>query len=142
MKVAAFFTLFSSLAFAQQLCDQYGYHASYGYEFNNNNWGKASGQGSQCTYVDKSAYAGVAWHSTWSWSGGQDNVKAYPYSGRQLPTKRIVNQISSLPSTATWAYSGNNVRANVAYDLFTSSDPNHVTYSGDYELMIWYVTLS
>ncbi|KAH7309859.1 endoglucanase [Stachybotrys elegans] len=137
MKAFAFLSLFSGLALAQQLCDQYGYHAGNGYEFNNNVWGSGFGQGSQCTYVDRVEYGGVAWRSTWSWSGGQDNVKAYPYSGRQLPQKRIVNQISSLPSTASWSYSGSNIRANVAYDLFTASDPNHATHSGDYELMIW-----
>lgn len=137
MKAVAFLSLFSSLAFAQQLCDQYGYFAGSGFEFNNNNWGKASGQGSQCTYVDFHNNGGVGWHSTWTWSGGQDNVKAYPYSGRQISNKRIVSQIGSLPTSAQWSYSGNNIRANVAYDLFTASDPNHVTYSGDYELMIW-----
>jgi xyloglucan-specific endo-beta-1,4-glucanase len=137
MKAAAFLSLFSSLAFAQQLCDQYAYFAGSGFEFNNNNWGKASGQGSQCTYVDFHNNGGVGWHSTWTWSGGQDNVKAYPYSGRQISNKRIVSQIGSLPTSAQWSYSGNNIRANVAYDLFTASDPNHVTYSGDYELMIW-----
>jgi xyloglucan-specific endo-beta-1,4-glucanase len=141
MKVLALFSVLSGLAGAQQLCGQFDYHANYGYEFNNNAWGSGSGSGNQCTYVDKTAYAGVSWHSTWSWSGGQDNVKAYPYSGRQLPQKRIVNQFSSLPSTATWAYSGSNIRANVAYDLFTASNPGHATHSGDYELMIWYIFL-
>jgi xyloglucan-specific endo-beta-1,4-glucanase len=42
-----------------------------------------------------------------------------------------------MQSAAAWSYSGTNVRANVAYDLFTAADPNHATHSGDYELMIW-----
>lgn len=79
---------------------------------------------------------GVKWHTDWNWSGGQNNVKSYPYSGRQI-TPRIVSSIGSIPSVADWAYSGNNIRANVAYDLFTASNPNHATSSGDYELMIW-----
>ncbi|KAI9157941.1 endoglucanase [Paramyrothecium foliicola] len=137
MKAVAFLSFFSGLACAQELCSQFGYHAGFGYEFNNNVWGQRFGQGSQCTYVDKVAYGGVAWHSTWSWSGGEHNVKSYPYSGRQLPNKRIVNSIDKLPSTATWNYKGNNIRANVAYDLFTASDPNHPTSKGEYEVMIW-----
>jgi xyloglucan-specific endo-beta-1,4-glucanase len=137
MKVAAVFSLLAGLVASQQLCDQYGYLQGNGYEFNNNLWGKDYGQGSQCTTVTKVDYGGVSWRSTWSWSGGNDNVKSYPYSGRQLPQKRIVNSIGSLPSTATWSYSGNNVRANVAYDLFTASDPNRPSSSGEYELMIW-----
>jgi xyloglucan-specific endo-beta-1,4-glucanase len=139
MKTSAILSVLSTVTvgLAQQLCDQYGYHSSSGYEFNNNNWGKDAGQGSQCTYVDSVSGSGTRWHSTWSWSGGQDNVKAYPYSGLQLPQKRLVSQIGSLPTSASWNYQGQNIRANVAYDLFTAADPNHVTYSGDYELMIW-----
>jgi xyloglucan-specific endo-beta-1,4-glucanase len=139
MKTAAalLLPLLAGVGLAQQLCDQYGYFAGSGYEFNNNNWGKDSGQGSQCTYVDYHNSNNVGWHSTWSWSGGNDNVKAYPYSGRQLSSKRLVSQIGSLPTSVSWNYAGSNIRANVAYDLFTAQDPNHVTYSGDYELMIW-----
>jgi xyloglucan-specific endo-beta-1,4-glucanase len=143
MKTAAalLLPLLAGVGLAQQLCDQYGYFAGSGYEFNNNNWGKDSGQGSQCTYVDYHNSNNVGWHSTWSWSGGNDNVKAYPYSGRQLSSKRLVSQIGSLPTSVSWNYAGSNIRANVAYDLFTAQDPNHVTYSGDYELMIWSVQL-
>ncbi|KAH7303115.1 endoglucanase [Stachybotrys elegans] len=136
MRTLVIIILLSS-SYAQELCNQFGYYTDCGYEFNNNAWGLYSGHGSQCTYIDGSDYSGVAWHSTWSWSDGQSNVKAYPYSGRQLPIKQIVNQIYSLPSTALWSYAGTDIRANVAYDLFTSSNMDHPTSSGDYELMIW-----
>ena len=33
--------------------------------------------------------------------------------------------------------SNQNIRANVAYDLFTAANSGHGTSSGDYELMIW-----
>jgi xyloglucan-specific endo-beta-1,4-glucanase len=138
MKITALLTLgFLPLTFAQSLCDQYAYHASNGYEFNNNMWGRDSGQGSQCTYVDRTSSSGVAWRVNWNWSGGQNNVKSYPYSGRQLSQKRLISQIGSLPTSVSWSYSGQNIRANVAYDLFTAADPNHSNSSGDYELMIW-----
>ncbi|RYP74925.1 hypothetical protein DL771_002709 [Monosporascus sp. 5C6A] len=127
----------AALVQSQSLCGQYSYYASSGYEFNNNMWGQGSGSGSQCTYVDRASSGGVAWHTTWSWSGGQNNVKSYPYSGRQLPTKKLVSQIGSIPTSTSWSYSNTNIRANVAYDLFTAADPNHATSSGDYELMIW-----
>jgi xyloglucan-specific endo-beta-1,4-glucanase len=126
----------SCTAFAQQLCDQYGYHASNGYYLNNNMWGKDSGSGSQCTVVDAISGNSVSWHVQWQWSGGENNVKAYPYAGRQIQP-RLINSIGSIPSAMSWSYSTTNVRANVAYDLFTASDPNHSTSSGDYELMIW-----
>ena len=126
------------LAAAQDLCGQYDYHESNGYYFNNNKWGADAGQGDQCTHVDNVRDVGVAWHTEWSWSGGENNVKSYPYSGRKLPgSKSLVKDIGSLPTKAEWRYQGDNIRANVAYDLFTAADPNHDTSSGDYDLMIW-----
>ncbi|KAH7020750.1 concanavalin A-like lectin/glucanase domain-containing protein [Microdochium trichocladiopsis] len=128
----------ASVAWAQSLCDQYGYwSAGNGYYVNNNAWGAGSGSGSQCTYIDTKQSVGVSWHTDWNWSGGQNNVKSYPHSGRDLPTKRLVSQISSMPTKAEWNYAGSNIRANVAYDLFTANNPNHATSSGDYELMVW-----
>nr|5M2D_A Chain A, Endoglucanase-like protein [Hapsidospora chrysogenum ATCC 11550]5M2D_B Chain B, Endoglucanase-like protein [Hapsidospora chrysogenum ATCC 11550] len=136
-KCLALLAAVASLGSAQQLCEQYGYHAANGYYFNNNMWGQGSGSGSQCLTVDSAQSGGVSWHVDWQWSGGQNNVKSYPYAGRELPQKRLVSSIGSIPTSASWGYSGNNLRANVAYDLFTAADPNHETSSGDYELMIW-----
>jgi xyloglucan-specific endo-beta-1,4-glucanase len=130
-----------ALAQAQSLCSQYSYFSSNGYGVNNNAWGQGSGSGSQCTYVDSFPTGGVKWHTTWNWSGGNNNVKSYPNSGLIINNKKKVSQIGSIPTKAEWAYSGSNLRADVAYDLFTAADPNHSTSSGDYEMMIWYVDL-
>ncbi|KAI3327584.1 glycoside hydrolase family 12 protein [Xylariaceae sp. AK1471] len=130
-----------SLGLAQSLCDQYGYYAANGYYFNNNMWGKASGSGSGCTYIDYTNGNSVGFHVQWQWSGGDNNVKAYPYAGRTLSSKKLVSQIGSIPSSVSWNYQGNNIRANVAYDLFTAANANHDTSSGDYELMIWLAKL-
>jgi xyloglucan-specific endo-beta-1,4-glucanase len=123
---------------AATLCEQYGYWSGNGYEVNNNNWGRdfATG-GSQCTYVDSSSTSGVAWHATWQWSGGQDNVKSYPYGGKQVAKGQKITSINTMETSVSWSYSDTNIRANVAYDVFTAADPNHVNSSGDYELMIW-----
>ncbi|KAK5633115.1 hypothetical protein RRF57_008829 [Xylaria bambusicola] len=137
MKLTLAVSALVSLAGAQTLCDQYGYYSANGYYVNNNAWGKDAGSGSQCTYIDKALSPGIQWHTDWNWSGGQNNVKSYPYSGRTLSSKKLISQIGSMPTKAEWAYSGSNLRADVAYDIFTASDPNHDTSSGDYELMIW-----
>ncbi|KAK4246621.1 glycoside hydrolase [Corynascus novoguineensis] len=124
------------------LCERYGYWSGNGYEVNNNNWGKDSAtSGQQCTYVDSSSGSGVAWHTTWKWEGGQNNVKSYANCNRQVPKGRTIASISSLQTSISWSYSNTNIRANVAYDLFTAADPNHATSSGDYELMIWLARL-
>jgi xyloglucan-specific endo-beta-1,4-glucanase len=129
----------ASLAFAQQqtLCKDYEYFSSNGYELNNNIWGRSSAtSGQQCTYVDSVSSTGAKWHTYWQWTGGKDNVKSYVYSGRQI-TKKPVSQYSNLETEAYWVYDTQNIRCNVAYDLFTAANINHPTSSGDYELMVW-----
>ncbi|KAF4125140.1 xyloglucan-specific endo-beta-1,4-glucanase [Geosmithia morbida] len=118
--------------------DQFAYHGSHGYYFNNNQWGRDEGAGNQTLYVDRVEDTGVAWHVDWTWEGGENSVKSYPYSGREMPDeKRLVKDIGSIPTKVAWDYSGKNIRANVAYDLFTAADPNRDISGGDYELMIW-----
>ncbi len=42
-----------------------------------------------------------------------------------------------MQTSVSWRYSTQDLRANVAYDIFTAVDPNHANSGGDYELMIW-----
>lgn len=129
----------------KQLCAQYDYWSNDQYEANNNLWGKGSAQagGSQCTYIDSASGSNVAWSSTWTWQGGPDNVKSYVYVGRKVTRGRKISQISSMPTAITWKYdSYNNMRANVAYDIFTAANADRDNSGGDYELMIWWVLVS
>lgn len=125
------------------LCTQYAYYAANGYEILNNLWGKDSASsGSQCTYYEgatgSGSSAGVKWSTTWTWTGAENNVKSYPYVGRILPKGITVATAKTMLTEVQWSYNTTaNVRANVAYDIFTAADPNHVNSSGDYELMIW-----
>lgn len=119
------------------LCEQYGQAESNGYYANNNKWGANLGSGSQCLSVDQMTTGGVSWSVDWTWSGNDDMTKAYPYAGRTLTDKKLVSAITSIPSRADWGYSGEAIRANVAYDMFTSADAAHDTSSGDYEVMVW-----
>jgi xyloglucan-specific endo-beta-1,4-glucanase len=122
----------------QSLCAQYAYWSGNGYEILNNLWGQsAASSGSQCTYVDGGSSSGVKFHTTWTWNGGENNVKSYVYAGKQIAKGRKINTISNMQTSASWSYSTQNIRADVAYDIFTAADPNHSTSSGDYELMIW-----
>jgi xyloglucan-specific endo-beta-1,4-glucanase len=144
MKTTYFLLALATEAFAQQktLCDQYGYYASGSYSVNNNMWGKDSGTGSQCSYVNSVSGSGISWYTTWAWSGGENNVKSYPNSGLVNLKKQHVSDIGSIPTSVKWSYDNTNIRADVSYDLFTAADINHDTSSGDYELMIWYMRLS
>jgi xyloglucan-specific endo-beta-1,4-glucanase len=123
------------------LCTQYAYYAANGYEVLNNLWGKDTAtSGSQCTYYEGASGSGINWSSTWTWQGAENNVKSYVYAGRQVTKGNTIAKISTMPTQIDWRYNTtSNVRANVAYDVFTAADPNHVNSSGDYELMIWCV---
>lgn len=120
------------------LCELYAYWSGNGYELLNNLWGKDSAtSGSQCTYLDGTANNGIQWHTSWTWEGAPNNVKSYPYVGRQVARGRKISSISRMPTSVAWQYDNENIRANVAYDVFTAADPNHANSGGDYELMIW-----
>jgi xyloglucan-specific endo-beta-1,4-glucanase len=127
-----------ALAQSQTLCSQYATYTAAGtpYTLNNNLWGEDAGSGSQCTYLDSVSSSGISWHTTWSWSGSSNSVKSYANSFLTF-NKMLVSQISSIPTSVSWSVSNSNINADVSYDLFTAANINHVTYSGDYELMIW-----
>ncbi|RAO65734.1 uncharacterized protein BHQ10_001746 [Talaromyces amestolkiae] len=127
----------ASAAYAQSLCSQYSSYTSGQYTVNNNLWGESSGSGSQCTYVNSISNSGVSWSTTWAWQNSNSQVKSYANSQLSGLTKKLVSNIGSIPTSVQWSYSNTNINADVSYDLFTAADINHVTYSGDYELMIW-----
>ncbi|KAF2733971.1 concanavalin A-like lectin/glucanase [Polyplosphaeria fusca] len=118
----------SSVQETVSLCTQYAYYAANGYEVLNNLWGKDTAtSGSQCTYYEGAVGSGIKWSSTWSWQGAQDNVKSYVYAGRQLTKGNTIAKIKTMPTQINWSYNTtSNVRANVAYDIFTAQDPNHI----------------
>ena len=134
-------TIVASLASAvaaqsQTLCAQYATYTAAPYTLNNNLWGQGSGAGSKCTYADSVSGSGAAWHTTWNWANNDNQVKSYANVGVDL-TKKFVSDVGTIPTSVTWSYDNTAIAADVSYDLFTAADINHVTYSGDYELMIW-----
>jgi len=75
----------------------------------------------------------LKWHTKWSWAGGAGHVKSYANVVTKV-TQKAISSISSLSSTWTWNYTGSNIIANVAYDIFTGAS---ATGSAQYEVMIW-----
>ncbi|KAB8237082.1 hypothetical protein ETB97_004869 [Aspergillus alliaceus] len=117
-------------------CGQYDMIHVGNFKLYNNMWGKDSGSGNQCVGLDSSvnsSNSGVAWHTSWSWSGGDGQVKSYPNVEAQ-PDKKKVSELSNIQTTWKWSYKGDNLVGDVSYDIFTSP-----TAGGDatYEIMIW-----
>ncbi|KAI1175110.1 family 12 glycosyl hydrolase [Nemania sp. FL0916] len=122
---------------AATFCGQWDSVQTGSYIVYNNLWGMSAGSGSQCTTVNSLSGNSVAWSTSWSWSGGNYNVKSYANAVVQTTAKKI-SAISSIPSTWKYSYTGSGMVANVAYDLFTSSS---ATGSSEYEVMIWLAAL-
>jgi hypothetical protein len=127
-------TLQSRAATSQ--CAQYAETTSGDYTFNNDLWGEANGSGSQCYTIDSDSP--LAWTSTWSWSGGQNDVKSYANAVYNGYTATQLSGISSIPSKWEWSYTGDSLVADVSYDLFTSSSAGG---SNEYEIMVWLAAL-
>ncbi|KAI0517311.1 family 12 glycosyl hydrolase [Xylaria bambusicola] len=122
---------------ATTFCGQWDSAQTGSYIVYNNLWGASSGTGKQCTTVNGLSSNSVAWSTSWSWSGGNYNVKSYANAVVQTSAKRI-SAISSIPTTWKYTYTGSNMVANVAYDVFTSSSSSG---SSEYEIMVWLAAL-
>jgi len=75
------------------------------------------------------------------WSGSENDIKSYSYSGKQFPRGQKISSIRSMRTSARWDYDTDVIRANVAYDIFTATDFEHVTSSGDYEVSLNFACL-
>ncbi|KAH9896330.1 family 12 glycosyl hydrolase [Xylariomycetidae sp. FL2044] len=123
---------------ATTFCGQWDSIETSGYTVYNNLWGQDNGSGSQCTTVeDSSSSSSLAWSTSWSWSGGEYNVKSYANAVVAFTAKQL-SALASIPSTWAWSYAGSDIVANVAYDLFTASTTDG---SPEYEIMIWLAAL-
>ncbi|EFX06442.1 xyloglucan-specific endo-beta-1,4-glucanase precursor [Grosmannia clavigera kw1407] len=122
---------------ATTICGQWDSVATGAYTVFQDLWGEAQGTGSQCTTIDSVADDTIAWSTSWSWSGGSNQVKSYANAVATIAKKQI-SAISKIPTTWNWSYSGSNIVADVSYDLFTSSTASG---SNEYEIMIWLAAL-
>ncbi|CUS09963.1 unnamed protein product [Tuber aestivum] len=129
--------LLSACAALADVCGQWdSINASSSYIIYNNLWGMGSAtSGSQCTGLDSASGKSVAWHTTWSWAGGQYKVKSFA-NANLVFTPKTVGDIRSMKSTMKYSYNGiNGAVTNVAYDIFTASTAGSST--PEYEVMIW-----
>ncbi|KAI5787301.1 concanavalin A-like lectin/glucanase domain-containing protein [Geopyxis carbonaria] len=143
MKVSLALSVLASaaVAYAADFCGQWdSVTTSNNYIIYNNLWGSsAATSGSQCTGLDSASGTTVAWHTSWTWAGGQYNVKSFA-NANLIFTPKQISAISSIPSTVKYTYTGTTgAVANVAYDIFTSSTSG--SSSSEYEVMIWLAAL-
>ncbi|GKT87651.1 glycoside hydrolase family 12 protein [Colletotrichum tofieldiae] len=85
---------------ATTFCDQWGSAVTGTYTVYNNLWGASSGTGSQCTTLTGLSGSNLQWSTTWSWSGGQYNVKSYANAVVNI-SKKALSAIGSIPRPGT-----------------------------------------
>ncbi|EPS41796.1 hypothetical protein H072_4280 [Dactylellina haptotyla CBS 200.50] len=129
-------TTATSVATGADFCGQWDSKDTGTFILYNNLWGSGSAtSGSQCTGLDYASGNTIRWHTTWSWQGGQYNVKSYADANLKFTPKKL-SALSSVPTTLQFSYANTNgMVANVAYDLFTASASGSST--SEYEIMIW-----
>ncbi|KAI9730064.1 MAG: hypothetical protein M1834_006056 [Cirrosporium novae-zelandiae] len=121
-----------------EICGQWDSVATGSYTLYQDLWGEDNASsGSQCSEVDSCCTDGIAWHTSWTWAGGSSDVKSFANVVTTITAKKV-SAVSSIESEWDWSYTGTDIVADVAYDIFTSS-----TASGDdeYEIMIWLAAL-
>ncbi|OJJ68009.1 hypothetical protein ASPBRDRAFT_58604 [Aspergillus brasiliensis CBS 101740] len=102
----------------------------------NNLWGEDyATSGSECTYLDYDSGNSISWQTSWTWAGGDDYVKSYPNAVLNVGAKQL-STITTIPSTWKWSYTGDNLKADVSYDAFLSTEDS-TTATHEYEIMIW-----
>jgi len=123
---------------ATTICGQWDSVVTGTYTVYEDLWNEAAGTGSQCTTVNSLSGTTLAWSTSWSWSGGSNQVKSYANAVVTQSTIKKISAITSIPSTWKWSYTGSSIVADVSYDMFTSST---ATGSNQYEIMIWLAAL-
>ncbi|KAF7555594.1 hypothetical protein G7Z17_g2058 [Cylindrodendrum hubeiense] len=115
-------------------CDSYGSLETGGYTVYHNNWGSAQAtSGSQCTTFDSVTSGSASWSTSWTWAGGSSSVKSYSNIAL-VDVNTQLSAISSIPSKWTWSYTGSDIVADVAYDLWLAPS---ATADNEYEIMVW-----
>ncbi|KAK0455173.1 glycoside hydrolase family 12 protein [Desarmillaria tabescens] len=111
----------------------------------NNLWGmSAATSGSQTSQVTATNGNTTTWHTTYTWQGGNFNVKSFANLDLRVGLGKTISSISSIPVTWTWSYSSasSGLVADVSYDLWLSNvaSSGGASSTSTFEVMIWLST--
>jgi len=87
---------------ATTICGQWDSVVTGSYTVYQDQWNKGTAtSGSQCLTVNSLSGTTLAWSTSWSWAGGQNQVKTYANAVVNSAKKQI-SAIKSIPSTWKW----------------------------------------
>lgn len=104
----------------------------------------AATSGSQTSQVTATSGNTITWHTTYTWAGGNFNVKSYANLDLRVGLGKTISSIKSIPVTWTWSYSSasSGLVADVSYDLWLSNvaSSGGASSTSTFEVMIWLST--
>jgi xyloglucan-specific endo-beta-1,4-glucanase len=90
---------------ATQICGQWDTVQTGTYTLYQDLWGEsAATSGSQCSTFNSLSGSNIAWSTSWTWQGGNYNVKSFANVVVTQSTGYQVSSISSIPSTWKYTY--------------------------------------
>lgn len=119
---------------ATAMCGQWDTTTAGNYTIYQDLWGEDNASsGSQCTTVNGITNGTLSWSTNWTWAGGSSSVKSYANVALTTIGKEL-STVSSIPSTWDWSYTGNDIVADVSYDMWLAPTADG---TDDYEIMVW-----
>jgi len=111
----------------------------------NNLWGEsAATSGSQTSQVTATNGNAVTWHTTYTWAGGNFNVKSYANLDLRVGLGKTIASIASIPTVWQWTYTSasSGLVADVSYDLWLSNQAGTggASSTSTFEIMVWLST--
>ncbi|GLB35571.1 putative glycosyl hydrolase family 12 [Lyophyllum shimeji] len=111
----------------------------------NNLWGQsAATSGSQSSQVTATNGNSITWHTTYTWAGGNFQVKSYANLDLRVGLGKSLASIGSIPTSWSWTYTSasSGLVADVSYDLWLSNNPSSsgASSSSTFEIMVWLST--
>jgi hypothetical protein len=89
---------------ATTFCGNWGSLTAGPYTFYHNNWGAGTASsGSQCTTFNDLQSNTASWSTSWSWAGGQGQVKSYSNVALEKVNKQL-SAVSTINSIWKWGY--------------------------------------
>jgi xyloglucan-specific endo-beta-1,4-glucanase len=86
---------------ATTMCGQWDSVQTGSYTVYQDLWGMDSGTGEQCSTVNSLSGSSLSWSTSWSWAGGNGQVKSYANVVTDLPVVQL-SAVDSLPSIWSW----------------------------------------
>ena len=118
-------------------CDLFATFQQNKFTLESSAWGAKAGRGAQCITLQQAVGPSISWQVRWNWADNPFDTKSFPNAVIYPGQAQQLSQIVSMKTVWNYKYITSNpstFKANVVYDIFTSSYPGGPK---EYEIMVW-----